>query len=175
MYVSQGGNAIKYKILDSFTLSEERTVIDFNSVLNSGSTSISIYGLSTVYDSKSKVIHLIFWCNNKIFYLGFSTYVILPVDIMPNLQLVAGNFKPDKANNPLIYNLDQAKYILLSNDNADDNGDIPQQRPGITLSSKQNNQVLIAWYKDTNNKIVSKTINPYTQVFDKKVYEVFSK
>ena len=175
VYVSQGGNAIKYKILDSFTLSEERTVIDFNSVLNSGSTSISIYGLSTVYDSKSKVIHLIFWCNNKIFYLGFSTYVILPVDIMPNLQLVAGNFKPDKANNPLIYNLDQAKYILLSNDNADDNGDIPQQRPGITLSSKQNNQVLIAWYKDTNNKIVSKTINPYTQVFDKKVYEVFSK
>lgn len=174
-YVSQGGNSIKYKILDGLTLTEERTVVDLNTILGNSSSSISISGLASVYDKKSKIIHLVFWCNNKIFYLGFSTYVLLPVDIMPSLQLVAGNFVPDKANNSLIYNLDQAKYVVLNNDDANDNGDIPQQRPGLCLTSKPNNQFLIAWYKDTNNKIVSKTIYPYLKVFDKKVYEVFTK
>lgn len=174
-YVAQGGSAIKFKILNAFSLSEERTVIDLNTILGSSTSSISISGLSSIYDSTSKIIHLVFWCNNKIFYLSFSSYVESTADVMPVLQLVAGNFISDKSSNPLIYNLEQAGYVVLNNDDSNDNGDIPQQRSGLTLTSKPNNQFLIAWYKDTNNKIVSKTIYPYLKVFDKKVYEVFSK
>jgi hypothetical protein len=173
-YVALGGRAIKYKILNGLDLSKERTVIDLNTILGSSSSSITISGLTTVYDKTIKTIHLSFWCNNKIFYLSFSSYVESPADIMPMLQLVSGNFNPDKANNSLVYDLNQAGYLVLNNDDANDNGDIPQQRSGLSLTSKQNNQFLIAWYKDTNNKIVSKTINPYIKVFDKKVYEVFS-
>ena len=173
-YVALGGRAIKYKILEGLSLSKERTVIDLNTILGNSSSSISISGLTSVYDNTSKTIHLLFWCNNKIFYLSFSSYVESTVDIMPILQLVSGNFNIDKANNSFVYDLNQAEYLVLNNDDANDNGDIPQQRPGIALTSKQNSQFVFAWYKDTNNKIVSKTINPYIKVFDKKVYEVFS-
>jgi hypothetical protein len=173
-YVALGGRAIKYKILEGLSLSKERTVIDLNTILGNSSSSISISGLTSVYDNTSKTIHLLFWCNNKIFYLSFSSYVESTVDIMPILQLVSGNFNLDKANNSFVYDLNQAEYLVLNNDDANDNGDIPQQRPGIALTSKQNSQFVFAWYKDTNNKIVSKTINPYIKVFDKKVYEVFS-
>ena len=80
---------------------------------------------------------------------------------MPILQLVSGNFNIDKANNSFVYDLNQAGYVVLNNDDANDNGDIPQQRPGLSLSSKQNSQFVFAWYKDTNNKIVSKTLELY--------------
>jgi hypothetical protein len=155
-------------------LSKERTVIDLNTILETSSSSVTISGLTSIYDQVSKIIHLAFWCNNKIFYLNFSSFTESIVDIMPKLQLVAGNFIPDKANNSLIYNLKQAEYIILNNVDENDNGDIPQQRSGLSLTSKTNNQYLIAWYKDTNNKIVSKTINPYLKVYDKRIYEVFS-
>ena len=174
-YVALGGRAIKCKFLNGLNLSEERTVIDLNTILENSSTSNSISGLASIYDNKTKVIHLTFWCNNKIFYLNFSSYIDLPYDVMPLLQLVAGNFVPDKANNSLIYNLNEFGYVILNNNDDNDNGDIPQQRMGLTLTFKKNNHFLIAWYKDTNNKIVSKTINPYINVYDKKVYEVFSK
>ena len=173
-YIAQGNKSIKYKILDGNVLSEERTVIDLNTILGSSSSSISISGLTTVLQKSSKIIHLAFWCNNKIFYLKFSSFTDFPVNIMPRLQLVAGNFIPDKANNQFIYDLSQAGYVVLNNNDADDNADIPQQRLGLTLASNYDNEYLIAWYKDTNNKIVSKTIYPYITVFDKKVYEVFS-
>jgi hypothetical protein len=155
-------------------LTEERTVIDLNTILGSSSSSISISGLTTVLQKSNNIIHLAFWCNSKIFYLSFSSFVDSPVNMMPLLQLVAGNFIPDKANNQLIYDLSQIKYVVLHNDDPDDNSDVPQQRLGLTMTSDYINEYLIAWYKDTNNKIVSKTIHPYTTVFDKKVYEVFS-
>ncbi len=173
-YVAQGGRAIQFKILDGLQLSKERTVIDLNTILGSSSSSITISGLISIYDEVNRIIHLAFWCNSKIFYLNFSSYTDSSVDLMPKLQLVAGNFIPDKANNSFIYDLDQAGQVVLNNIDANDNGDIPQQRLGLSLTSKKNNQFLIAWYKDTNNKIVSKTINPYIQVYDKVVYEVFS-
>ena len=94
--------------------------------------------------------------------------------MMPLLQLVAGNFIPDKANNQFIYDLNQVKYVVLNNSDTDDNSDVPQQRLGLTMTSDYINEYLIAWYKDNNNKIVSKTIHPYITVFDKKIYEVFS-
>jgi hypothetical protein len=173
-YVAQGNKSIKYKILDGNVLTEERTVIDLNTILGSSSSSISISGLTTVLQKSNNIIHLAFWCNSKIFYLSFSSFVDSPVNMMPLLQLVAGNFIPDKANNQLIYDLSQIKYVVLNNDDPDDNSDVPQQRLGLTMTSDHINEYLIAWYKDTNNKIVSKTIHPYTTVFDKKVYEVFS-
>jgi hypothetical protein len=173
-YVSQGGRAIQFKILDGLQLSKERTVIDLNTILGSSSSSITISGLISIYDEVNRIIHLAFWCNSKIFYLNFSSYTDSSVDLMPKLQLVAGNFIPDKANNSFIYDLYQAGQVVLNNIDSNDNGDIPQQRLGLSLTSKKNNQFLIAWYKDTNNKIVSKTINPYIQVYDKVVYEVFS-
>ena len=173
-YVAQGNKSIKYKILDGNVLTEERTVIDLNTILGSSSSSISISGLTTVLQKSNNIIHLAFWCNSKIFYLSFSSFVDSPVNMMPLLQLVAGNFIPDKANNQLIYDLSQIKYVVLNNDDPDDNSDVPQQRLGLTMTSDYINEYLIAWYKDTNNKIVSKTIHPYTTVFDKKVYEVFS-
>ena len=173
-YVAQGNKSIKYKILDGNVLTEERTVIDLNRILGSSSSSISISGLTTVLQKSNNIIHLAFWCNNKIFYLSFSSFTGSPVNMMPLLQLVAGNFTPDKANNQLIYDLSQVKYVVLNNDDVDDNSDIPQQRLGLTMASDYINEYLIAWYKDTNNKIVSKTIHPYMTVFDKKVYEVFS-
>ena len=173
-YVTQGNTAIKFKILDGNVLSEERTVIDLNKILGSSSSSISISGLATIYEKTSETIHLTFWCNKKIFYLSFSAFADCPVTFMPSLQLVAGNFIPDKANNQLIYDLTQAGYVILNNDDENDNSDIPQQRSGLALTLSRNSEYLIAWYKDTNNKIVSKTIYPYITVFDKKVYEVFS-
>lgn len=172
-YVAQGGNSIKFKILNGTSLSEERTVIDLNSILKTSSSSNVISGLTSVFQESNKTIHLLFWCNNKIFYLSFSSYIESTADIMPKLQLVSGNFTVDKSSNSLIYDLNQEGYVTLNNDD-DDNTDIPQQRPGLALTLKKKNQDLVAWYKDTNNKIVSKTIYPNSKVFDKKVYEVFS-
>ena len=172
-YVAQGGNSIKYKILNGTSLSEERTVIDLNLILKTSSSSNVISGLTSVFQESNKTIHLLFWCNNKIFYLSFSSYIESTVDIMPKLQLVSGNFTVDKSSNPLVYDLNQEGYVTLNNDD-DDNTDIPQQRPGLALTLKKKNQYLVAWYKDTNNKIVSKTIYPNSKVFDKRVYEVFS-
>ena len=172
-YVAQGGNSIKFKILNGTSLSEERTVIDLNLILKTSSSSNVISGLTSVFQESNKTIHLLFWCNNKIFYLGFSSYIESTVDIMPKLQLVSGNFTVDKSSNPLVYDLNQEGYVTLNNDD-DDNTDIPQQRPGLALTLKKKNQDLVAWYKDTNNKIVSKTIYPNSKVFDKRVYEVFS-
>lgn len=172
-YVAQGGNSIKFKILNGTSLSEERTVIDLNLILKTSSSSNVISGLTSVFQESNKTIHLLFWCNNKIFYLSFSSYIESTADIMPKLQLVSGNFTVDKSSNSLIYDLNQEGYVTLNNDD-DDNTDIPQQRPGLALTLKKKNQDLVAWYKDTNNKIVSKTIYPNSKVFDKKVYEVFS-
>jgi hypothetical protein len=172
-YVAQGGNSIKFKILNGTSLSEERTVIDLNLILKTSSSSNVISGLTSVFQESNKTIHLLFWCNNKIFYLSFSSYIESTVDIMPKLQLVSGNFTVDKSSNPLVYDLNQEGYVTLNNDD-DDNTDIPQQRPGLALTLKKKNQDLVAWYKDTNNKIVSKTIYPNSKVFDKRVYEVFS-
>jgi hypothetical protein len=172
-YVAQGGNSIKFKILNGTSLSEERTVIDLNLILKTSSSSNVISGLTSVFQESNKTIHLLFWCNNKIFYLSFSSYIESTVDIMPKLQLVSGNFTVDKSSNPLVYDLNQEGYVTLNNDD-DDNTDIPQQRPGLALTLKKKNQYLVAWYKDTNNKIVSKTIYPNSKVFDKRVYEVFS-
>ena len=56
----------KYKILDGNVLTEERTVIDLNRILGSSSSSISISGLTTVLQKSNNIIHLAFWCNNKI-------------------------------------------------------------------------------------------------------------
>jgi hypothetical protein len=172
-YVAQGGNSIKFKILNGTSLSEERTVIDLNLILKTSSSSNVISGLTSVFQESNKTIHLLFWCNNKIFYLSFSSYIESTVDIMPKLQLVSGNFTVDKSSNPLVYDLNQEGYVTLNNDD-DDNTDIPQQRPGLALTLKKKNQDLVAWYKDTNNKIVSKTIYPNSKVFDRRVYEVFS-
>ena len=173
-YVAQGNKAINFKILDGNVLSEERTVIDLNKILGSSSSSISISGLTSVLDKTSEIVHLAFWCDKKIFYLNFSSFSDSPAILMPLLQLVAGNFASDKANNQFIYDLNQVGYVVLNNNDDNDNFDIPQQRLGLTMSSNKNNEYLIAWYKDNNNKIVSKTIFPYMTVFDKNVHEVFS-
>jgi len=171
-YVAQGNNAIKYKILNGSLLSEERTLIDLNTILGTSSSANTITGLTSIFEESKKLVHLLFWCDKKIFYLNFSSFVSAPVNLMPILQLVSGNFELDKSNNSLVYNLNEAKYIVLNNDDINDNSDVPQQRPALALS--RNDQHLITWYKDANNKIVSKTIYPYSKVFDKKVYEVFS-
>lgn len=55
-----------------------------------------------------------------------------------------------------------------------DNNDIPQQRPSLTFTNISQRRLLLAWYKDTNNKLVSKAIYPGAKVFDKTVYEAYS-
>jgi hypothetical protein len=172
-YVSQGNNAIRYKVLNGHLLSEERTLIDLNTILGTSSSGNNISGLTSIFEKRNKIIHLTFWCNNKIFYTSFTSFVDAPANIMPMLQLVSGNFEIDKANNPLIYNLNEANYVILNNDDSNDNSDVPQQRSGLVFDKDEKH--LIAWYKNSNNKIVSKTIYPYSKVFDKKAYEVFSK
>jgi hypothetical protein len=56
-----------------------------------------------------------------------------------------------------------------------DNLDIPKQKPALSLTRIKNGARLTLWYKNNNNQIVSKTIEPYSNVFDKAVYEVISK
>lgn len=172
-YVSQNRNAIKYKILNGLKLSNEATLFDLSVVLGSSSTKNFISGLNSVFDNKLKIIHLIFWCDKKLFTIQFSDFVYSETTMMPQLQMVAGNFEPDQATNQLIYDLKESGYVILNTEDTD-NGDIPQQRSSLVFSDISKKRLLMAWYKDTNNKIVSKAIYPNSNVFDKKVYEVYS-
>jgi hypothetical protein len=177
-YVSQNNDSIKYKIIQSKSLSEEGTVFSFPDVLEKKSTKNVITGLTSIYDDARNIIHIVFWCNNKIFYLDFSSFIRTEYNLIPKLQLVAGNFISDKTKNTLVYDLEQKKYIFLRNgvdDYLTDNLDIPKQKPALSLTRIKNGARLTLWYKNNNNQIVSKTIEPYSNVFDKAVYEVISK
>ena len=177
-YVSQNNDSIKYKIIQGKSLSEEGTVFSFPNVLEKKTTKYTISGLTSIYDDKRNIIHIVFWSNNKIFYLSFSSFVWRQYNIIPRLQLVAGNFVIDKNKNQLIYELDQKKYIYLNNGVADpvaDNFDIPVQKPALSISRPENGSKIMLWYKNNNNQIVSKTIEPYSDVLDKTIYEVVTK
>ena len=92
---------------------------------------------------------------------------------MPRIQMIAGNFNPDKSTNKFLYNLNENGYVIL-NTEVEDNKDIPQQRPSLVFTDISRKRLLLAWYKDTNNKLVSKAIYPGANIFDKSVYEVYS-
>lgn len=177
-YVSQNNDSIKYKIMQGKSLSEEGTVYSFPDVLEKKSTKYVITGLTSIYDEARHIVHIVFWCNNKIFYLDFSSFIRTEFNLIPKLQLVAGNFIVDKVKNTLVYDLEQKKQIYLRNgvdDYLTDNLDIPKQKPTLSLTRVRNGSRLILWYKNNNNQIVSKTIEPYSNVFDKTIYEVISK
>ncbi len=177
-YVSQNNDAIRYKIFQSKSLSEEGTAFSFPDVLDKKTTTNAISGLTSIYDEKRNVIHIVFWCDNKIFYFSFSSFVWQPFNIIPSLQLVAGNFVVDKSKNNLIYELDQKKYVFLNNavqDPVADNFDIPKQKPALSIGKAETGSKILLWYKNNNNQIVSKTIEPYMSVLDKTIYEVVSK
>ena len=172
-YVSQDGRAIKYKIFFGFSLSEEGTVLDLDIILENRSSSVYISGLYSVYDQILNKVHIIFWCDKKLFIVDFSDFQFSAYAIMPRLQMIAGNFEPDKAANNFIYGLKENGYVILNTEDTDNN-DIPQQRPSLTFTNISQRRLLLAWYKDTNNKLVSKTIYPGSKVFDKTVYEAYS-
>lgn len=177
-YVSQNNDAIRYKILQGKSLTEEGTAFSFPDVLQKKTTKNIISGLTSIFDEKRNVIHIVFWCDNKIFYFGFSSFVWQQFNIIPTLQLVAGNFVIDKSKNNLIYELDQKKYVFLNNaveDPVTDNFDIPKQKPALSIGKPENGSKILLWYKNNNNQIVSKTIEPYMSVLDKTIYEVVSK
>jgi len=58
---------------------------------------------------------------------------------------------------------------------AKDNSKVPSQRPALALTLSRKNNLLLVWYKDSTNKLVSKTLDPYVNVYDKRTYEVITK
>jgi hypothetical protein len=179
MYVSQNNDSIKYKILRNGSLSDEGVAFDFSTIFNVKSTSYFISGLTGIYDKVRKCVHVVFWCDDKLFYFSFSTFIRNYYALIPRLQLISGNFELNVANNLLIYNLNQANYVALFNDvlnvGAKDNSKVPSQRPALALTLSRKNNLLLVWYKDSTNKLVSKTLDPYVNVYDKRTYEVITK
>ncbi len=172
-YVSQDGRAIKYRTFFGFSLSEEGTLIDLDLILENSNSNIFISGLHSIYDQILRKVHVVFWCDKKLFTIDFSDFSYSAFSIMPRLQMIAGNFEPDKNTNNFIYALKENGYVILNTEDTD-NGDIPQQRPSLAFTIISQRRLLLAWYKDTNNKLVSKTIYPGSKVFDKTVYEAYS-
>ena len=178
MLVHYVKNASQYAIKSkSFNLSQpspEFTLFTFEGLLPKLYSSLTISGITSLYDSVLRKMHTVFWCDNKLFYFntGYSGY---PggANINPKLQLIAGNFTLDEKNK-LIYALNQAKYLVMNNTDNVEIVDIPLQRAGLSFEKKGTSSSLSVWYKDKDNTIVSRSIIPYSYVSAKKYYKGLS-
>jgi len=178
MLVHYVKNASQYAIKSkSFNLSQpspEFTLFTFEGLLPKLYSSLTISGITSLYDSVLRKMHTVFWCDNKLFYFntGYSGY---PggANINPKLQLIAGNFTLDEKNK-LIYALNQAKYLVMNNTDNVEIVDIPLQRAGLSFEKKGTSSSLSVWYKDKDNTIVSRSIIPYSYVSPKKYYKGLS-
>ncbi len=166
--------AIKSKTFNLSQPSPEFTLFTFEGLLPKLYSTLKISGITSVYDEVLRVMHTIFWCDNKIFYFktGYSGY---PggSNINPRLQLCAGDFTLEEKNK-LIFELEKQNYVVLNNNDKVENVDIPIQRAGLSLERKGTSASLSLWYKDKDNTIVSRSIIPYSYVTEKKYYKGLS-
>lgn len=161
--------AIKCKILDGLSLSEEFEVFSFEKLVPTLYSNLKISGLQGVFSNNTA--HIIFWCDSKIFYISTEQFEVPYTDfIQSSLQLLAGDFRIETANK-LLYQLNLKKAIIFTNEETDEQDAVPQQKATINHQKVANDYAFSLWYKNKNKSVVKKLFTPKLKVSTDYIYK----